>query len=49
MDFVNFFFKYYDLKKIAFIKTTNVIMIIVKFKNRIWMFTNVWTLIYKWL
>ncbi len=49
MDFVKRFFKCYDFKKIASIKTTNVIMILFKFKNRIWMFTNVWTSTYKWL
>jgi hypothetical protein len=35
MDFVEHFFKYYNLKRIASIKTTNVIMILFKFKNRI--------------
>ncbi len=33
MDFVKHFSKYYDLKKIASIKTTNIIMILFKFKN----------------
>jgi hypothetical protein len=49
MDFIKHFSKYYDLKKIASIKTTNVIIILFKFKNRIWLFTNAWTSNYKWL
>jgi hypothetical protein len=36
MDFIKHFSKYCDLKKIASIKTTNVIIILFKFKNRIY-------------
>ncbi len=49
MEFIKHFSKYYDLWKIISIKTTTVIMILFKFKNRIWMFTNVLTSTYKWL
>jgi hypothetical protein len=49
MNFTKKISKYYDLKKIAPIKTTNVIIILFQFKNRIWMFTNVWTSTYKLL
>jgi hypothetical protein len=49
MDFIKHFSKYYEFFLIASIKTTDVIIILFKFKNRIWMFTNVWTSTYKWL
>jgi hypothetical protein len=35
MDFIKHISKYYDFKKIASIKITNVIIILLKFKNRI--------------
>jgi hypothetical protein len=35
MNFIKHFSKYYDFKKIASIKTANVIIILFKFKNRI--------------
>jgi len=49
MDFIEHFSKYYDYLEIVPIKTTNVIIILFELKNRIWMFTSGWTLIYKWL
>jgi hypothetical protein len=49
MEFIKHFSKYYDFKKIASIKITNIIIILFKFKYKIWMFTNVWTSTYKWL